>query len=250
MTLVALIECIFTRRLFCPRLRVDSWSMVNRLVWAFLIKISLAAFFLSPWMPHSWAATIQDPLILVLGDSIAEGYGLQPQNAFPHLLEDLLKKSEFPQARVKNAGISGSTSASALSRLAWHLKSKKIPDVVILELGANDGLRTFPVEETRANLKKALDQILASGATPVLTGMKLPINYGKKYRADFEKVFTELSQIKGVVWMPFLLEGVGGNASLNIEDGIHPNEKGQKIIAKNLVPYVKKAIEASRRNKK
>jgi len=212
------------------------------------LKIALnAGLFLTIVLSLSARAVeTREPIILVLGDSIAEGYGIQAKDAFPQVLEDLLKQEGYPKVRIKSAGISGSTSASAITRLTWHLKSKEKPDVVILELGANDGLRALPVAQTRLNLKKALELILASNATPVLTGMKLPLNYGDKYRADFEKVFNELAKTPGVVWMPFLLKDVGGDPTLNIEDGMHPNEKGQKLIAKNLIPYVKQALKESK----
>lgn len=224
---------------------VLTW-VTSRLL-AMIEPLRFGLFLLLTLALNARAAETREPLILVLGDSIAEGFGIQAKDAFPKVLEDLLKQQGYPKVRIKSAGISGSTSASAIHRLTWHLKSKEKPDVVILELGANDGLRALPVGQTRLNLKRALELILASGATPVLTGMKLPLNYGQTYRADFEKVFNEVAKIPGVVWMPFLLKDVGGDPTLNIGDGMHPNEKGQKIIAKNLIPYVKQALKKSKK---
>ena len=140
-----------------------------------------------------------------------------------------------------NAGSSGSTSASAFSRMRWHLKGK--PKIVILALGANDGLRGTKVDATKANLGKAIDLALKANCTVYLAGMKLPMNYGEKYRKDFEAVFKALVKEKKIKEIPFLLKGVGGRPKLNLADGIHPNEKGHEIIAQTVYEVIKKDLK-------
>lgn len=173
--------------------------------------------------------------ILIIGDSLTAGYGVSQKQAYPSLLQNKIQQTH-PEYKVINAGSSGSTSASALSRLKWHLK--KPPQILILALGANDGLRGTPVEATRKNLSQAIDLAKEKHLVVYLAGMKLPMNYGDKYRADFERVFKELVKEKKIKEIPFLLKGVGGRPELNQADGIHPNEKGHKIIADNVYKII------------
>ncbi len=183
------------------------------------------------------AASVKKRL-LILGDSITEGYGIQKQDAFPNQLQILLDEKK-KNVEVISAGISGSTSASAVKRLQWHLKKK--PDVLILALGGNDGLRGIKPEMTKKNLNDAIKLATSKGVTVYLAGMKMPTNYGAEYRLAFESTFTDLVKENKIKTIPFLLEGVGGRKELNIEDGIHPNEKGHKIIAN----YILKNIQDS-----
>src|SRR5262245_61561721 len=171
-------------------------------------------------------------VIVCLGDSLTEGYGLAPERAYPSLVEQMLRERGLA-ARVVNAGISGSTSASAVSRLRWQLRSR--PEIVLIALGANDGLRGVDVETTRANLSAAIELAQQSGARVLLAGMKLPPNYGREYTAAFEKIFPALAARYRVALLPFLLEGVAADPSLNLPDGIHPNERGTEIVARNVV---------------
>lgn len=171
--------------------------------------------------------------ILILGDSLTEGYGVSKDEAFPALVEQKLNKNKNKKAfDLVAAGSSGSTSASALKRLKWHLK--KPTDLLVIALGGNDGLRGIEPEATQANLDKAIVFAQSKNVKVVLAGMKIPMNYGADYRNKFEKTYTELSKKHKIKLIPFLLEGVGGVKSLNLPDGIHPNEKGHKIIAETV----------------
>jgi acyl-CoA thioesterase I len=175
--------------------------------------------------------------ILILGDSLTEGLGVEKEKAFPDLLEKLLHDSGYPNIQVINAGISGSTTASGLSRLKWHLKSK--PELVVVALGANDGLRGFKIQETRKNLLEILALARKNGLKILLAGMLLPPNYGPEYRKQFEKLFQDISKSEKVPLLPFILEGVGGDPELNLPDGIHPNEKGHARVAQTVLKYIK-----------
>jgi len=179
--------------------------------------------------------------ILILGDSLTEGYGVSKNDAFPALLEKLLnQKNQNKIFKVVAAGSSGSTTASAFKRLKWHLKKK--PELLVLALGGNDGLRGLKPEATKANLDKAITFAKAKKIKVVLAGMKIPMNYGEDYREAYEKTFTDLSKKHDVFLIPFLLKGVGGVKDLNLPDGIHPNEKGHRIISKTLYKHVKSIL--------
>jgi acyl-CoA thioesterase-1 len=174
--------------------------------------------------------------VVFLGDSLTEGYQLNKEEAYPALVEKELKL-KFPDLKVINAGVSGATSASGPKRLDWYLKVK--PDVLVLALGANDGLRGLKAKDTEKNLSLVIEKARSRGIKVILVGMKMPTNYGESYRKDFEKVFNHLSQKYELKLVPFLLEGVGGKPSLNLPDGIHPNPEGHKIMAKTVL----KALE-------
>ena len=177
--------------------------------------------------------------IVALGDSLTEGYGIAMEKAYPALLEKKLKAAR-KDVKVINAGSSGSTSASAESRLLWQLKSK--PDILILALGANDGLRGLPPKSTYENLAKAIELAQKNKLKVILTGMMMPQNYGDDYRKKYSATFTDLAQKYKVTIMPFLLEGVAMKKELNLADGIHPNEKGHEVIAERLLPIVQKEL--------
>lgn len=174
--------------------------------------------------------------ILILGDSLTEGYGVSAQQAFPSLLEKKLN-DEFSSDKnrsyeIINAGISGSTSSGGVSRIEWLLKSK--PDFVILALGGNDGLRGVPVEETKNNLEKIILAAKSKDIPTLLAGMKMPPNYGIEYTREFSKQFEDLANQENVPLIPFLLEGVGGNPAMNLPDRIHPNPAGHQKIAQTV----------------
>lgn len=177
--------------------------------------------------------------ILILGDSLTEGYGVAKESAFPYQLELLLNKQKI-RASVIAAGSSGSTSASAVSRLNWHLKSK--PDILVLALGGNDGLRGVKAEATESNLRAAVQIAKKNNIIVYLAGMKLPINYGETYRKQFEDSFKKVVKSENLKEIPFLLEGAGGIKSLTLSDGIHPNEAGHKIIAQTLATYLEREL--------
>ncbi len=177
--------------------------------------------------------------ILILGDSLTEGYGISKQKAYPHLLQEKFNKKGH-KVEIVNAGSSGSTSASALGRLKWHLQSK--PNVLVLALGANDGLRGVRVLSMKKNLEQTIELAKKNEMTVYLAGMKLPLNYGKSYREAFERVFSDLAKEKNVKLIPFLLENVAGIKKYNLPDGLHPNEKGHELIADTVFKILEKGL--------
>ncbi len=185
------------------------------------------------------SAFAKERKILIIGDSLTAGYGVAKKDAYPALLEKLLKV-KGKSVKIINAGSSGSTSASAFSRIRWHAKTK--PEIVVFFLGANDGLRGIKTDATKANLTKAIEYAKKLGIKVYLASMKLPYNYGEDYRKSFEKVFAEIVKEQKIKLIPFLLKGVGGIAKHNISDGIHPNEAGHKIVAKNFLEFMEKEL--------
>jgi acyl-CoA thioesterase I len=177
------------------------------------------------------------PRIVCLGDSLTEGFGLATEQAWPALLEAMLRSEKWPRAEVVNVGVSGSTSASAVSRLQWQLRSP--PDVLVLALGANDGLRGVAPAETKKNLAAVIDIAQSKGIAVLLAGMKMPPNYGAEYTREFEAIFTSLAAEKKVPLIPFLLEGVAADPALNLPDGIHPNAEGYAIIARVVATHLR-----------
>jgi acyl-CoA thioesterase-1 len=179
------------------------------------------------------AAPPSPQTVLFLGDSITAGYGLELSQAYPALIEQRIKK-EGLNFKVINAGQSGDTSAGGLARMDWLLKNKI--DVLVLELGGNDGLRGLPVEVIRKNLQAIIDR--ARKQYPqikiVIAGMKMPPNMGSQYSREFEAMFAELAKKNSAALIPFILEGVGGVRQMNLPDGIHPTARGHEIVAKNV----------------
>lgn len=173
------------------------------------------------------------PLVLCLGDSLTEGYGVEPEQSYPSLLERRLRSAGRAELRVVNAGISGSTTASAVSRLRWQLRAK--PDVVILALGGNDGLRGLELSQTEKNLDEAITVAKSNGVRVLLAGMKIPPNYGLDYTRRFEALFPALARKHDVALIPFLLEGVAARPELNLPDGIHPNASGYEIVVETVL---------------
>lgn len=179
-------------------------------------------------------------VILALGDSLTAGYGLEEGNAFPHKLEDILNKSGI-QAKVINGGVSGDTTAGGLSRLDWMMSSK--PNLVVIELGANDGLRGLKPTVTRANLAAILAQLNERQVNVLLTGMLAPPNLGVEYEAEYNAIFPELAKKFNVPLYPFFLTGVIDDPKFNQKDGIHPNADGVDVVVANIFPYVVAALE-------
>ena len=171
------------------------------------------------------------PKVVVLGDSLAAGYGLNDGESFPDRLQERLNAGGYG-LEVANISVSGDTSAGGLRRLDWALEGDV--RVLIIELGANDGLRGLPVEELRGNLATIIERGKARGATVVLTGMEAPPNFGPAYTAAFRRVYQELAARYQVPLVPFLLEGVAGITGLNIVDGIHPNLQGARLVEGNV----------------
>lgn len=203
--------------------------MTRNLLFTLLFLISV--FNLAPI--KAWA----QKKLVILGDSITEGQGVSKESAFPFLLEQKIKaagKNWF----VVNAGISGSTTASAAGRLKWMLQSQK-PDLLILILGANDGLRGLKVQESKKNLSKVIEILQKEKVKVILGGIYMPPNYGKEYTTSFQKVFTDLAKEFKIPLIPFILKDVAGNSKYNQADGIHPNEEGHKIIATTIYTALK-----------
>ena len=178
-----------------------------------------------------------EKVILFYGDSLTAGYGLSQEQAFPALVENLLKE-KGKKVRVINAGLSGETSAGGLSRIDWILRQPI--DIFVLELGANDGLRGLPVEETIKNLQSIMDKVTTKypNVKFVLAGMMVPPNMGLEYTEKFKNIYPALAKKNDAVLLPFLLEGVAGDESLNLPDGIHPNVKGHWIVARNVLEVI------------
>jgi acyl-CoA thioesterase-1 len=181
----------------------------------------------------STAAAPAKGVILFLGDSITAGNGLDLSQAFPALIQKKLDAQGWGFKAV-NAGQSGDTTAGALNRLDWLLKNRV--EVLVLELGGNDGLRGLPVETTRKNLQLIVDRTRKQypAAKIIIAGMKVPPNMGRAYADKFEAIFADLATHNKAPLIPFILEGVGGEPELNFSDGIHPNAKGQEIVAANV----------------
>ncbi|HAC15639.1 MAG TPA: arylesterase [Bacteroidetes bacterium] len=171
--------------------------------------------------------------ILFLGDSITAGYGLDETQAFPALIESKIQEKGY-KYRVINAGLSGDTSSGGLRRIDWLLRSQI--DILVLELGANDGLRGIDLAVTKQNLQKIIDQAKAKNPKlkVVIAGMQVPPNLGDAYTKQFREIFPALAKSNNATLIPFLLEGVAGNSSLNLPDGIHPNVSGHTILANNV----------------
>ena len=180
-------------------------------------------------------AAAGEPGIVVLGDSLTAGYGLPREDAFPARLEAALK-AQGHGWRVIDAGVSGDTSAGGLARLDWVLADA--PEVVIVELGANDGLRGLPVDQLEANLDAILARVRETGAALLLAGMEAPRNFGADYEAAFRAVYERLAARHGVAFYPFFLEGVAMVPALNQADGIHPNAAGVAEIVRRILPHV------------
>jgi acyl-CoA thioesterase-1 len=178
-------------------------------------------------------AMADDRVIVALGDSLTAGLGVAGDEAYPALLEARLRRAGFAY-RVVNAGVSGDTTAGGRRRLDWVLRSR--PEVVIVALGANDGLRGQPVAAVRDNLTAIVTRLREAGTRVLLVGMRLPPNYGEAYATEFAEAFRAVARGTSVAFMPFLLAGVAGDPSLNQADGIHPNAAGHRIVAEHVWP--------------
>ncbi|MEX0823388.1 MAG: arylesterase [Balneolaceae bacterium] len=179
---------------------------------------------------------------MFFGDSITAGYGLETENAFPALIQEKIDSLDLPYDIV-NAGLSGETSAGGLRRIDWVLQQPV--DIVIIELGGNDGLRGIDPENTKENLQGIIDKIESKYPETeiILTGMQAPPNMGENYTERFRQVFFDLADKNDVIFLPFILEGVAGNPELNQPDGIHPTFEGHQILAKNVWEVMEPLLE-------
>jgi acyl-CoA thioesterase I len=185
-------------------------------------------------------AAMAEIKIVIIGDSLTEGYGLDKEDAYPSLLEKKLNEKSTQKFKIINGGVSGATSASGLSRLKWFLKAK--PSVIMIALGGNDGLRGLKIEETKKNLEDLIVEAKKQNLKVILCEMQIPTNYGEDYRRSFNQMYTELAKKHQINFLPFMLEGIGGVKELNLADGIHPNKKGHEKIVDNILPHLDKLL--------
>lgn len=184
--------------------------------------------------------------IVAMGNSLTAGFGVSLPESYPALLEKALQERQH-NYRVINSGVSGETSSGALSRLSWVLSMN--PDILILETGANDGLRGLPPSMVKENIGMILKQLQERKIVTVLAGMQMVGNMGEEYTSEFKKVYGELATEFDVVYFPFFLEGVATRQELNQADGIHPNALGYQRITETILPYVLEAITRNERRK-
>lgn len=210
------------------------------------LRIGLAGASICGWVlcasvGAAQSAIAADPLpaLVAFGDSLTAGFGVSVADAYPARLERRLREHGFSY-RVINAGVSGDTTAGGLRRVDLVLKTR--PRVVILELGANDGLRGLPPERTRDNLAAIIERLQAGGATVVLAGMRVPPNYGEPYASAFAAIFPDLARRYGLPLIPFFLDGVAADPALTQDDGIHPNGEGYRVIVERIWPVLQPAL--------
>jgi acyl-CoA thioesterase-1 len=216
---------------------------IPRFVAALLVIAAVAGFSPGTHAAAVVAATDDRPRIVAFGDSLTAGLGVAAEDAYPSQLQRRLDRDGF-RYRVINAGVSGDTTAGGVRRMTWVLKSR--PQLVILELGGNDGLRGLSLRETKANLERIIQQCRSASVTVVLAGMKLPPNYGVEYTNGFESMYPALAEKYHLVLIPFFLDGVAGSTSLNQADGIHPTAEGYRIIVDKVLETVRPLLEQAK----
>jgi acyl-CoA thioesterase-1 len=212
---------------------------MNRLL-LIILQNCLGFFILINSSIEVLAQNTPPPQILILGDSISAGYGLPMGTSWVNLLQDTLKKDQSKYSIV-NSSISGETSAGVKTRLSTLLLQHK-PAIVIVELGANDALRGFPLATTYQNLQEIIQMSKNNGAKVLILGMKIPTNYGAEYTAQFSKMYVDLGKNTQSALVPFFFEGIATKREYFQEDGIHPNQNAQAILLKNVLPTLKKLL--------
>ncbi len=185
--------------------------------------------------------------VLAFGDSLFAGWGLAPGQSVPDQLQQIADAQGLP-VRMINAGVSGDTSAGGLRRLGWALSP--LPDVVMVELGANDALQGLSPEEMERNLEAILQQLQQESIPVLLIGMRAPANLGEEYSRRYNAIFAVLAERYNTLYYPFMLEGVAGNEELVLPDGLHPNAAGARVIAENLYPYLHKLVKKAQQEQK
>ena len=195
-------------------------------------------------MPPAPAKAASRPRIAILGDSLTAGLGVAKTAAYPSLLQARINEAGLDY-EVVNAGVSGDTSAGGLERLDWALDGDV--RILVVALGGNDGLRGLPADELQANLAQIIERAQARRITVILAGMEAPPNYGRDYIVSFHKVYPALAAKYRVALVPFLLQGVAGDETLNQRDGIHPTAAGARIVADNVWAVLKPIVEAGKR---
>ena len=200
--------------------------------------VRILLILLLPMFPQ--IALAKQPTILVMGDSLSAGYGIKVEEGWVHLLQQELTKKQ--QAKVINASVSGETTSGGLTRLPAVLSQHK-PDIVIIELGGNDGLRGQQLNIMQQNLQTMITASQTAGAKIILAGMQIPTNYGPRYTKQFREVYPALAEKNKTALIPFLLEGVATHSNLIQQDGIHPTAEAQPLILKNVLPVLIPLIE-------
>jgi acyl-CoA thioesterase I len=227
--------------------------MMRKTLWSRILTCAFFPlwYFLAGWGNADAALATQqgqpayEGTIAAVGDSLTAGLGVNEEEAYPALLERKLREKGYPW-RVINAGISGETSSGVLSRLAWVLKLR--PDIVILETGANDGLRGIDPKVTKRNIDEAVRILQENKVIVVLAGMRMVSNLGQEYLAAFASIYPAVAAKRGLLLVPFFLKGVAGDPALNQADGIHPTGEGYRIVTETVYPYALKAIEKKSRD--
>ena len=192
-------------------------------------------------LPSKAASEDDRPRIVAFGDSLTAGLGVSAEETYPARLQHQLDQQGL-RYRVINAGVSGDTTAGGLRRVDWVLKTR--PHIVILELGANDGLRGLDLAQTKANLERIIQRCQTASVAVVLAGMKLPPNYGADYTRGFEAIYPALAKQYRLTLIPFFLNGVAGSSTLNQADGIHPTSEGYRIIADKVLETITPLLTA------
>ena len=186
------------------------------------------------------------PVILAFGDSLTAGFGVPDAQSYPARLQKIIIENGYPH-QVVNGGVSGDTTAGGVRRIKWLMKHN--PEIVILELGANDGLRGLSLKEMESNLEQIIVICKEGGAKVLLTGMKVPPNYGEEYTVEFEKIYIRLAEKHKLSLVPFLLEGVAGRREYTQPDGIHPLGSGYSIVVQTIWKYLKTLMDAGSETK-
>ncbi|MBF0155444.1 MAG: arylesterase [Magnetococcales bacterium] len=203
------------------------------------IPLRLCFFLLSALLALGNTASADPPVILCLGDSLTAGQGVSREESYPGLLEKRLRERGHPH-RVINAGVSGDTSAGVWRRLDWTLRSN--PSLVILVIGANDGLRGLPLDQMESNIDHILARLQEKKIRVILGGMQIPPNYGDTYTRSFAEIYPRLAKKHAIHLLPFFLDGVAGQPALNQPDGIHPNPQGYRIILNTMWPVLERLL--------
>jgi acyl-CoA thioesterase-1 len=203
----------------------------------FLVFLTVCLFFTN-------VTSASSSTLLVMGDSLSAAYNLRKEAGWVSLLENQLSKPN-PEIKVVNASVSGETSQGGLSRFSQLLSEYK-PSWIILELGANDALRGYPLDKTAKNLENMIEQAHQANAKVLLIGNKIPQNYGKRYTEMFFKLYEKIANKYQLAYLPFMLEGVALNKSLMQEDGLHPNKEGQPLVLQNILPYLRPLLDENK----
>jgi acyl-CoA thioesterase-1 len=198
------------------------------------------------WGPLAFAESKDTLRILAFGDSLTAGYRLPKDQAFAARIQESLRAKGFA-VEVYNAGVSGDTARQGQARIAWTLKRGGPFDIVLLGLGANDGLRNSPIEQMKQSLAECIEAFQKAGLKVYLLGMQLPLNYSPQYRKDFEEVYRDLSKKYSIPLYPFILEGVALNKNFNLQDLIHPNKEGHEVIAQKIEAWLLQDKEFTKR---